>query len=104
MKKDHLKSYVDALREYDHCFLTREGALYFSRPFGFEAKTYVVRAEPEHPKGLTLYDGAASAEGVDASDLAVQICRHLKIKCTTAIGRGFQLRFACEALERWIEL
>lgn len=87
------------LRHYDHAFLTREGALHFSKPFGFEAYTYVAKANPQDFKGLTLANGATEAEGIDAADLAEQICRHVGVKYDSKFGRGSQLRACCDALE-----
>jgi hypothetical protein len=99
----NLKEIVKELRECDHLFLTVEGAIKYSQPFGFTARTYVVKANPEDPKGLTLYDGAVSAEGIDASDLALQICHHLKVDYDACFGRGSQLRKCCDALDEWID-
>ena len=45
-----LMKYVDELRRYDHAFLTAEGATYFSKPFGFTARTY---------RGTRRSDGAS---------------------------------------------
>ena len=97
-----LMKYVDELRRYDHAFLTAEGAAYFSKPFGFTAHTYVAHANPTALKGLTLDNGATSAEGIDAVDLASQICRHVGVKYDEKFGRGSQLRSCCDALESWL--
>jgi hypothetical protein len=98
-----LLEYVDKLRHYDHAFLTVEGALNFSRPFGFEARTYVERANPNDPKGLTLDNGAASARGIAAHHLAMQICDQVGVEYPEMFGRGSQLRACCDALEQWIK-
>lgn len=90
---------IKELREYDHLFLTREGALNFSKPFGFEARTWVHKADPTDPKGLTFHDGRKQAEGIDAAVLAGQICSHLGVKARSMFGRGSQLRSCCDALE-----
>jgi len=90
---------VSELRQYDHAFLSREGALKFSQPFGFDAYTYVMQANPQDFKGLTLHDGSKEAEGIDAQDLAMQICDHLDVKYQSKFGRGSQLRACCDALE-----
>ena len=97
----NLLKYVDDLRNYDHAFLTCEGAEYFSKPFGFTARTSVVRANPKDPKGLTLDDGAKQANGIDAVHLAIQICRHVGVEYDEKFGRGSQLRACCDALEAW---
>lgn len=101
--KDELFELVERLREdYDHAFLTVEGALAFSRPFGFDAETYVAYANPDDPKGLTLNDGSASAEGIAADVLARQICDHVGVKYPPMFGRGSQLRACCDALASWL--
>jgi hypothetical protein len=98
-----LLEHVNDLRRYDHAFLTVEGALRFSRPFGFEARTYIERANPNDPKGLTLANGAESAEGIAAHHLAEQICDHVGIDYPECFGRGSQLRACCDALEQWLK-
>lgn len=98
-----LQTYVDELRGYDHAFLTVEGADYFSNPFGFKARTYVARANPTEPKGLTLDNGADSAEGIAADNLAMQICDHVGVEYHRGLGRGSQLRACCDALQRWLK-
>ena len=102
LPKAELRKYVDELREYDHAFLTKEGAEYFSTPFGFKARTAIVRANPNDMKGLTLHNGAEQARGVDAVDLAIQICAHLGVMYDDKFGRGSQLRACCDALEVWV--
>jgi len=101
MPNAELLKLVEALRDYDHAFLTTEGAMHFSKPFGFTARTAVHHANPTQPKGLTLDNGADSAEGIDAADLAQQICRHVGVVYTRTYGRGSQLRSCCDALEAW---
>ena len=101
MPNAELLKLVGKLREYDHAFLTKEGAEFFSKPFGFTACTHVVHANPTAPKGLTLNNGAESADGIDAVDLAGQICRHVGVKYDEKFGRGSQLRSCCDALEAW---
>jgi hypothetical protein len=97
-----LMVYVDELRECDHCFLTVEGADYYSKPFGFTARTYVAHANPHDIKGLTLDSGAASARGIAAEVLARQICDHVGVAYQETMGRGSQLRKCCDALEAWM--
>jgi hypothetical protein len=98
-----LMEYVAKLRQYDHAFLTVEGAMRFSKPFGFNARTYVERANPNDPKGLTLHNGAASAEGIAAHHLAEQICQHVGVDYPECFGRGSQLHACCDALENWLK-
>jgi len=94
---------VDKLRQYDHVFLSPEGADYFSSAFGFRARTYVERATPNEPKGLTLDNGATEAEGIAAHVLAEQICQHVGVRYPEKFGRGTQLRVCCDALEQWLK-
>jgi len=98
-----LMKYVEELRQHDHAFLTKEGAAYFSKPFGFAATTYVAHANPSDPKGLTLDNDAESADGIGAHELAGQICRHVGISYEEKFGRGSQLRACCDALEQWLK-
>jgi len=98
-----LMVYVDELRQCDHAFLTVEGAHYYSKPFGFTARTYVAHANPDDPKGLTLDSGAESARGIAAHDLAMQICDHVGVAYRETMGRGSQLRLCCDALEAWMK-
>jgi hypothetical protein len=100
MKPDYVKLIAE-LREYDHLFLSPEGAKHFTAPFGFKAHTYTMKANPNEFKGLTLNNGATEAEGVEADVLAMQICRHLLIPFPSKFGRGSQLRACCDALEAW---
>jgi hypothetical protein len=99
-----LRKYITELRDYDHVFLSVEGAQYFARPFGLEPRVYAVEASPNEPKGLTLADGATSAVGIGAHELACQICEHVGVEYATSFGRGSQLRLACDALEQWCHL
>jgi hypothetical protein len=100
MSDDKLKAVAD-LRGYDHCFMTKEGVEDFATRFGLagKIKPYVVKANPNDPKGLTLDNGATSAIGMDAAILASVICDHLGVKYMSKMGRGFQLRACCDALE-----
>ncbi len=50
---------------------------------------------PQDFKGLTLNDGAESAEGVAAHKLALQIASHLGVNVPDMFGIGSQLRIAC---------
>lgn len=101
--KTRWRELVGELRNYDHVFLSVEGAHYFAEPFGLVAQTYVATATPREPKGLTLADDAQTARGIGAHDLACQICDHLGVNYPHDIfGRGAQLRACCDALEHWL--
>lgn len=94
---------LEELSEAHHCFLTVEGAKHYGALFGFEPRTYVAHANPSDPKGLTLDNGAESAEGIAAERLAMQICDHLKAPYPSMMGRGFQLRVCIEAATKAVE-
>jgi len=93
------------LHDYDHSFLSDEGVAFFAKAFGLEGKIMPdrIEASPNDPKGLTLYDGATSAVGMDETELAELICRHLGVKYEPKLGRGSQLRACADALEKHFE-
>jgi len=97
LKTEILKA-IDLLAEYDHCFISPEGAQAICKPFGMTPRTYVLQANPSHPKGLTLNNGAKEAEGVAADDLAEQLCEFTAVPYASKFGRGSQLRECCRAL------
>lgn len=86
---------IRELYEYDHAFLTAEGAAHFTEPFGFKAHLHIEKANPQDFKGLTLRDGLTEAEGVAAHKLALQIAGHLGVNVPDMFGIGSQLRIAC---------
>lgn len=93
---------IAELRQYDHAFISKEGAIALAKPFGLDPYTYTLKADPPGTfKGLTLANGQSEAHGIDAQDLAMQICRHLKVDYPAQFGRGSQLRSCCDALEQW---
>ncbi len=48
---------IRELYEYDHAFLSPEGAAHFTEPFGFEARVHFEKVDyPHNPKGLRLND------------------------------------------------
>lgn len=83
------------LYEYDHCFISKEGVMKFTKPFGFVGHTYIATANPQDFKGLTLENGMKRAEGQDAHKLALQIAQHLGVDVPDMFGMGSQLRIAC---------
>jgi len=95
---------VNALREYDHCFINQETVEEITAPFGFKGYTYVARsnAGPDNPKGLTLSEGLDELRGQDAAVVATEICQHLKLDYMSKFGRGSQLRECCDVLSRYV--
>ena len=89
---------IRELYEYDHAFLTPEGAEHFAKPFGFEPHLYKEIANPNSPKGLTLNDGKTETYGVAAHQLALQIASHLGVSVPDMYGIGSQLRVACSKI------
>jgi hypothetical protein len=96
---------IQELRECDHCFISTDAVKMFTTPFGFEGTTFKARDTRKQPKGLTLNDGAKWAVGQDAAIVAEQIMRHLGLKSENeyATGRGFRLRYACNAIEEHLK-
>lgn len=92
---------VKDLRGYDHAFINAEGVKHFAKGFGVKLRAYRHHADasPDNPKGLMLDDGAESAVGLDAAELAEDICRALGVSYVPKMGRGSRLRSACDALE-----
>ena len=99
-KAELLKAVAD-LREYDHAFITPEGAARLAEPFDVVPRTYLERVNPNDPKGVTFDDGRQEAEGIDAAVLAMQICNAKHVVYDSKFGRGSQLRACCDALEAW---
>lgn len=96
---------VETLREYDHAFISPEGVTEICRPFGFMGTTYeATDTSDKDPKGLSLPGGPGSkARGVDAQDLAIEICERFGVSYDSKFGRGSQLRACCDALQHAIE-
>lgn len=103
LTKAELLEAVDELRQYDHAFINPDGAKRLAAPFGVTPRTYVMKANPQDPKGLTLDGGLTEAEGIDAAELGIQICFHLNVDFESKMGRGSQLRSCCDALEKWVK-
>jgi hypothetical protein len=51
-------------------------------------------------KGLTLNNGAKSAKGMAAFDLAMMLCGELDVRYESKLGRGFQVQVCVEALRK----
>ena len=101
--KAELLKAVAKLREYDHAFITPEGAERLAEPFDVKPRTYVEKVDLNDPKGVTFHDGRLEAEGVDAAILAMQICSANNVEYEGKFGRGSQLRACCDALEKWVK-
>lgn len=97
-RKQALKG-VEELRKYDHVFLSVVGVTKISEFFGYTARSWLHKANPGDPKGLTLKNGATQALGRDATSLAVEICDRFNVPYDEKFGRGSQLRACCDALE-----
>src|SRR5438477_11347218 len=90
---------IERLRhDYDHAFLSEAGCREFLDPFGITGGVETWNANPHDMKGLTLNDGAQSAKGNDAANIAEMIANELGCKYFQAMGRGSRLRFACDAI------
>jgi hypothetical protein len=95
---------VIELLSYDHCFITPDEALAISRAFGFDCRCYVEQCDYKSPKGLQFADGRKEAYGIAAEVLARQICDHLNISYPLMMGRGFQLRACCNAIDEYLKV
>ena len=99
-----MKTKLDAvvqLEKYDHCFLTPEGVRMIGEPFGFFGNSPAVVNSREF-KGLTV-EGKEDGEivdGMDAADLATELCKTESIEYPLMYGRGSQLRICCIALRK----
>jgi hypothetical protein len=103
-----LEAVRDLRENYDHVFLTPEGAEHFAGVFGVPVHTYLAKDNPDDPKGLRLDPTPGGtprtvAKGVGAHELAAQVCRGLGVSFPIKMGRGSQLRACCAALEGWLK-
>jgi hypothetical protein len=94
---------VIELLSYDHCFIDPESALTISRAFGFDCRCYTEQCDYKAPKGLQFADGRKEAYGIAAEVLAKQVCHHLNIEYPHMMGRGFQLRVCCDAIDLYLK-
>jgi hypothetical protein len=80
-----------------HVFWPPEEAQKFMEPFGFKVHTHVEHAS-KHPKGLTLNNGAKSAEGAASWDISGQLVQELNLTSEGKLGRGSQVRADVDAV------
>ena len=93
---------VQQLREYDHAFLTPEGAKEFAAPFGIVPGLHYEMVDHHNPKGLRIpgKEHGDRVEGIAAHQLAEQLCGAEGLPCPDFYGIGSQLRACCELLEQ----
>lgn len=91
---------IQRMLENTHSLFTVEGGNEIAEAFGikFDAPTYKADGD-KNPKGLTLNNGDKEAKGFACFDLAPMICHRLNIFYPEKMGRGFQVRACCEALD-----
>jgi hypothetical protein len=99
-EQETIKKAIADLRECDHTFLSEKGVKKFADVFGVTLTPTLHYADPSHPKGLTFHDGAKSAVGMDAADMAETICLSLGVPTLPLMGRGFRLQSCCDALAK----
>lgn len=91
---------VQELSQFDHCFLNPIGVEAIGKSFGFyRVGTRIVNSKAF--KGLSV-EGLADGDqvdGMDAADLAEELCKSEGISYPTLNGRGSRLRFCCQALK-----
>ena len=92
---------VARLRECDHLFLSPKFMAECNEAFGTHIQPITHVADgARNPKGLTLNNGAKSAEGMCAAQFAEGCSDELNTGFEPwQSGRGFRLRSACDALE-----
>jgi len=100
-KKQAQLKMVSELNRLDHGFLDETHARTICAPFGYEPELYTAQDTRDQFKGLTIPSAkkGSYAVGVDAEDLAAQLCKHLKVEFRTFLGRGSQLAECCEQLK-----
>ena len=97
----NMKQVIQELRECDHAFLSKEGVAKFATDFRVTLTPRRHHADPPGTlKGLTFKDGAKSAVGMDAAEMAQLICIQLGVDFDPKFGRGSQLRSCCDALAK----
>lgn len=101
MRDERKLALARELHDYDHAFLNAEGVAHFAEGFGVTLNPSRHYASPRQPKGLTLDNGAKSAIGMDAADMAEEIARQVTGFQPWQSGRGFRLRSAIAALEAY---
>ena len=102
-----LRTLIEELRNYNHCFLTPDAVEHFTSPFGFKGTTTKATSDPTGTfKGLTHYDhegkplpAGTEREGQSAEIVAKQICDHLNVEYPRMYGRDSQLGVCCDAIE-----
>lgn len=86
------------LADWDHAFVSPEGATEVATAFGIDAAKadswcYTLRDSRNEPKGLRL-DNGTEARGICAASLTCLICETLAVPYASKLGRGSQL-FEC---------
>jgi hypothetical protein len=98
------KEAIDFLAGCDHGFLGVEKANEITEPFGFKAKTYLAKANPQDFKGLSLWnekgEPISEAQGQDAHKIAMQICEKLGLQYMEFFGVGSQLAHCIEVIRK----
>jgi hypothetical protein len=93
---------VKELVQHDHSFLTPEAVKEFCKPFGFDPKEFLYKAQDQRSQFKGLYVPAGKEgdwwEGADADQLAAGFCHKLGVKYWEMYGRGSRLRECCRAL------
>ena len=105
---------IKSLEEHDHAFLSPEYAKEVAKIFGMKPFLQKMRDNRSKFKGLTLsgvnpetgkeYQEGEYAEGIEAHSLACQIADHLKVEYAPMFGIGSQLRSACGAILKHLEV
>ena len=99
-----MKTKLDAvvqLEKYDDCFLSPEGVRMIGEPFGFFANHPEVVGSREF-KGLQVEgkEDGEMVDGMDAAELAEELCKLEGVEYPPMFGRGSRLRVCCTVLRK----
>jgi len=104
---------IQFLRNLDHCLVSVTAMQTVTKPFSVSVAPQKHYENPRDPHGLTLNHHAEGvhkdrhgyyAMGLAAESLASALCDKLSITYESKMGRGFQLRTCCDALERFVNV
>ena len=96
---------IEKLKECDHRFLSPAEMEEIGKPFGVY-KTIIAIDNRSEFKGLNLgkdHKEGDRAEGLDADELAKEICKKEGVSYPEKSGRGSQLRTCCEPLLEYLK-
>lgn len=93
---------LEALEQNTHTLWSADFVKKVNEAFGTKLVARMRPADPSDPKGLTLHNGDAFAQGLASFEIAPAICAALGAKYEGKIGRGSQVRSCVAAARREI--